>query len=134
VTEDWPERLREGYEAFNRGDFETMIAFAAPDIELADRAEAPDPGSYRGIDAARAQMGDVSAGFEDYRLDPEEIFMAGDSRVVAVVRQTGRGELSGVEVQDTIAHVWEIREGKIAGMRAYSSREEAVAAAEAADG
>lgn len=45
------------------------------------------------------------------------------------VRQSGRGKLSGVSVEETLYHVWETRGDKAVGMRAFTTREDAFAAA-----
>jgi ketosteroid isomerase-like protein len=124
------DRLRAGYEAFNRGDFAAALEDIAPDVEISDRAELPDPGTYRGLDEALEQFNSVGSEFDDYRVDPQE-FIVLANHVLAVNVQSGRGKASGVPVEETVVHVWEIRDGRVLTMRAYSDREQALAAVEA---
>jgi len=128
VTDEDLQRLREGYEAFNERDFETVIDRISLDIEISDRAEVPDPQSYSGRDQVLEQFKAVSEEFDDYRLDVLELIPSGDY-IVVVLRQSGRGRLSGVPVEGELCHVWEVEDGRTIGMRAFTSREEALAAA-----
>ncbi|MFL5820310.1 MAG: nuclear transport factor 2 family protein [Solirubrobacteraceae bacterium] len=120
-------RLRRGYEAFNRGDFETVLRDVSPDVEVRDRDEIPDPGVYRGLDAVREIFARNTAEFEDYRVDPEEFIEVGE-HIVVVARQSGRGRASGAPVSGTIVHAWHLRDGRVVGMRAFSDPEQALAA------
>ena len=125
------ERLRRGYEAFNRGDFERVLRNVSPDVEVRDRDEIPDPGVYRGLDAVREVFARNTAEFEDYRVDPEEFIEVGE-HIVVVARQSGRGRASGATVAGTIVHSWHVRDGRVLGMRAFSDRDQALAALGAA--
>jgi uncharacterized protein len=120
-------RLRRGYEAFNRGDLETVLRDVSREIEIRDRDEIPDPSVYHGLQAAREVLVRNAAEFEDYRIEPEEFIEVGE-HIVVVARQSGRGRTSGAEVAGTIVHVWHLREGRVLGMRAFSERDQALAA------
>ena len=54
---------------------------------------------------------------------------AGEDKVVAVVRISGRAKLSGVETDLTYAALCTIRDGKVARGREYWTRDEALEAA-----
>ena len=54
---------------------------------------------------------------------------AGEDQVIAVLRNSGRAKLSGVETDLTFAVVYTLRDGKVARGREYLTREEAVEAA-----
>jgi ketosteroid isomerase-like protein len=120
-------RLRRGYEAFNRGDLDTVLRNVAPDVELRDREEIPDPGVYHGLDEAREVLVTNTAEFEGYRIEPEEFIEVGE-HIVVVARQSGRGRTSGAEVVGTIVHAWHVRDGRVLRMRAFSDRQEALEA------
>ena len=131
MANEWVGRLQRGYEAFNRGDLDGVLRElgpTAPDIEFRDRPEAPDHSTYSGMDQVRFVMGQVGAEFDDYRIDPEEFVEVGENIVVAV-RQTGRGKLSGVPVDEVLFHVWVVRDDVVAGLQAYTEREDALRAA-----
>lgn len=61
------------------------------------------------------------------RWEPLEVLEVDDSRVIAVNRVHMRGP--GVYVEDTDAQLWELRNGKAAGITLYRSKEEALEAA-----
>ena len=52
------EILRAGYEAFNRGDWDFVFRYASPDFELRTADRVTNPGTYRGLEEAKA-IGDV---------------------------------------------------------------------------
>jgi uncharacterized protein len=128
VPEADVEQLRRGYEAFNRGDFESALVNVAEDFVAADRKEVPDPRTYRGLDEARRAFLGVGGDFDEYSFEPIE-FIDGGDWIVAVLVQRGRGRLSGAEVEGEISHLWRLRDGKVTELRAFSTREEALAAA-----
>ena len=82
----------------------------------------------RGLDAMRAYIQDWFDHFEDLRLEPEELFDAGD-RVVAVQRLAGRARRSGIETELRYAVVYVVKDGKIVSGREYLTRAEALEAA-----
>jgi len=122
------QRLRDGYAAFNRGDFEALLRFVAPGFVLQDRDEVPDPQTYRGLEEAVEAFVATSGDFEDYLIEPVEMIDGGDW-VVVVARQSGVGKVSGARVEGEIAHLWRLKDGKAVGLHAFSTREEALAAA-----
>jgi ketosteroid isomerase-like protein len=65
----------------------------------------------------------------DFRIEPVELIDAGENRVVAVLRFGGRAKLSGVETDQILGAVFEIRDGKIARGREYATRKQALDAA-----
>ena len=67
--------------------------------------------------------------FDDFRIEPVELIDAGDGEVVAVLRFGGGAKLSGVETDQTMGAVFEIRDGQIARGREYSTRARALEAA-----
>jgi ketosteroid isomerase-like protein len=60
---------------------------------------------------------------------PEEFTDLGTHRVLVVGLFQGRGRSSDVEVSLPVASVYEIRDGMVASVRDYGSRDEALEAA-----
>src|SRR4051794_19418421 len=118
-------RLREGYDAFNRGDYEAVLENWRPDAAVHDRQEVPDPHTYEGMEGALAAFAHAGEGFEEYEIEPVE-FLECDDRIVAVIRQRGKGTLSGVVVEDELVHVWTLRDGKVADLRGFSTKADAL--------
>jgi ketosteroid isomerase-like protein len=62
--------------------------------------------------------------FDEFAIDPEEIYEQGDQVAVAV-RQRARGEASGVEVEIRIGHLWTLKDGKAVRLEVFPAREDA---------
>jgi uncharacterized protein len=125
VESDTIKQLRDGYDAFNRGDFETVLRNFDPDFEAYDREELPDPGHYEGLEGALEAFANVVEMFDEYEIVPVE-FVEGEEHVVVVAHQRGRGRASGAQVEDDIVHVWTVKDGKTSGLRAFSSKQDAL--------
>jgi ketosteroid isomerase-like protein len=130
VTQANVNLVREIYDRFRAGDEEGALALLDPEVEVHDRPEIPDPQIYRGRDGALASLNASRATFAGLDLVPEEFLDAGD-RVVVVFRFRGRGRESGIEVDERLAHLWTIRDGRAIRMEVHSSRDAALEAAAA---
>jgi ketosteroid isomerase-like protein len=121
------EILRRGYEAFNRGGLEAILPFLDKEIEWRTREEGVE-GNYQGHEGVRKFFADViDEMLEGIQLEPEEFIDAGDE-VVVLVHARGRGRASGAEVEERVAHVWRMREGRAIRLQAYSSKQKALQA------
>jgi ketosteroid isomerase-like protein len=102
----------------------------ADDIDHRAAEGAPDdPGPIHGKDAVRAYMQDWLDTFDDFRSEPVELIDAGEDKVIAVTRNSGRAKLSGVETDLTFAALYTVRDGKIVRGREYWTKEQALEAA-----
>ena len=81
-----------------------------------------------GFAAANSWLAEWTGGFEDWSLDVEEVFDAGD-QVVTFVRQHAKAKHGGPDVEMRFAQVWTLRDGLIARMEMYADRAEALEAA-----
>jgi len=114
----------------NRGDLDAWSEGLADDIDhRAVEGSVDDHGPLLGKDAVRAYMQDWLDMFDDLRAEPVELIDAGEDRVIAVTRISGRAKLSGVETELTYAAVYTIRDGKIARGREYWTKDQALEAA-----
>jgi uncharacterized protein len=117
------ETLERGYAALNRGDVSVVLDLLDPDIEWHEPGWSPEAGTHRGRDSFERFFRGWIESFDGFRVEPERVVQRGD-RLVAVVRQTGTGRSSGVQVATRLAHVWTVANGR-------AVRWEAVAEAEA---
>jgi ketosteroid isomerase-like protein len=122
------ELVRAIYDRFRAGDTDGALALHDLEIEIHDRPEIPDPQVYRGHEGVLSSLSVSRAAFEGLELVPEEFIDAGD-RVVVVFRFRGKGRKSGVPIDERLAHVWTIRDGKAVRMEVHSGRDEALRAA-----
>jgi ketosteroid isomerase-like protein len=107
------EVVREMLEAFNRGDYEGSTAMFDDRIEMHQAPEVPDSDTYVGKDEFLRGMARWLSGFErGFQYLPEELVDC-DDRIFARVGLRGVGRGSGVELEDEIYHVYEVRDRKI---------------------
>ena len=123
------EVVRRQFEAFERGGLDAVAEYWHPEIEWrAVEGAADDVGVMAGHDALRRYYEDWTDSFDELRAEVEEILFEADERVVAVVRNSGRGRASGVTTKGRYYVVCTIRDGRIATGREYETREEALEA------
>ncbi len=118
--------LRRGYEALNSGHLSEVHALLHPEIEWQEGGDAPEAGIHHGRDSFETFLRTWLESFEAFRIEPEEI-VEDDDRLIAMVRQSGTGRASGIEVEARIAHVWTVKDGLAVRWQSYSNREEALA-------
>jgi ketosteroid isomerase-like protein len=131
MSEEEVEIIRKGLDAFNRGDRETFGHLLAPDVEWHTLA-----GPLLGVVTVRGREAmlkflweDVAEAIEGFHASPDELTDLGNHRVLVVVRFEGHGRASDAEVGMRVASLYELRDGMVASVRDYSSRDEALEAA-----
>jgi ketosteroid isomerase-like protein len=131
MSQENVELVRQGFEAFNRGDRATVTRFLAPDVEWHSLAgPILGVGKIRGREAMlKFLWQDLPESIEGFRIRAEEVTDLGNDRVMVVARYEGRGRSSDVEVDQRIASVYEVRDGMAASVRDYETRAEALEAA-----
>jgi ketosteroid isomerase-like protein len=122
------ETVRLAYDAFARGDLETLTTFLAADIEWRTTPDVPFLGTYSGLDDFLRGMDEWTGAFEEVTTEVEEMIDAGEN-VIVHHRMRGRGRDSGAEVDLAIYQVVTVRDGKLTRMHDYLTREEALEAA-----
>jgi ketosteroid isomerase-like protein len=124
-----PEQLiRQGYDAWNQGDWAGMEALLAPGFEVDATDRVLNPDRYEGIEGFRRLAAEMAEIWDLWEIEPLEFIENGDLVFVAH-RVRARGKGSGVEVEQTYWSVWTVRDGKGAGLALYVDRERALAAA-----
>jgi uncharacterized protein len=123
------EVVRRAYEAFKTGDAEALIAIADPEIEFGTSAAAPG-GTYRGHPGVRRYFKEIEGAFGDrWDAEVDRIAEAGEDRVLLIARIFGQGK-AGETLELHVAHVWELREGKLLRGTVYLDPERALEAVE----
>ena len=105
---------------------EAVAAFYHPDVESV-RLGLPDGRTYTGLDGLRNLWLEWLAPWTTYRIEAEDVIDLGD-RVLVLAHVFGRLEGSQAEVENTVASVWTLRDGKIARAEFYIDRAEALKA------
>jgi ketosteroid isomerase-like protein len=121
------EIVRRAYEvAYVERSIESVRDAAAEDYAFHARTDFPGRALYR-LEEVPQLWADLDATYSEYRLVPEEFTPVGDN-VLVTVSQSARLRGSDANVQSTIYHVWQVREGKVQATWAYGSRAEALEA------
>jgi ketosteroid isomerase-like protein len=127
VHEQIVEQLRDGYEAFNRGDIQAVTLLLDPEIEVIERDEAPERNVFKGREDVMAGFHALRDDFDDYRFEPRE-FITEPEHVIVVLRQSGRGRISGAQVEGEMVHAWKVEDERAVAVRGFSSLDDALAA------
>jgi ketosteroid isomerase-like protein len=124
------ESVREAVEAINHGDFEAALDRAHPDIEWQTLDAFPDAGTYRGPEGVRAFFQTWLDTFRGFRLHLERCVPVDEHRVLGVLRVSGEGAGSGVEVESpAFFQLLEFRDGQLIRARMFQTESEALEAA-----
>jgi ketosteroid isomerase-like protein len=119
--------VRDGWEAFNRGDYVACLTFIDPGIEWWPASDELIVEPYSGHDGYARLFAETREGVPDIQVEIEELFVVGD-QVVACLRFWGRGRASGAPVEVRETHVARLRGGKIIEVHEYRQRGEALEA------
>jgi ketosteroid isomerase-like protein len=107
--------IRTLYDAFGRGDVQTILAQVTDDVDWAsDAAEdtAPWWGVRKGRDAVGSFFADVASSIEVLEFTPVDL-AASDDAVMSLVRFRFRGLDSGLEASANLHHYFRFRDGKV---------------------
>ncbi len=129
MSQEHLDLLRRGFEHVERTR-EFLPEVAHPDLvwDTTTFGGGVNPATCVGVDEANKWLAEWLEGFEDWSIDVEEVFDAGD-RVVTIVRQAASAKHRGPEVEMRFAQVWTFRNGLIARMEMYADRDAALKAA-----
>jgi ketosteroid isomerase-like protein len=128
MSQENVETVRSIYAAWERGDY-TSAEWAHPKIELVI-ADGPTPGSWTGVPAMLGVWREILSVFEELRAEADEYRALDAERVLVLVRFSGRGRTSGLEVgqmQTKGANVFHLRGGKVTRLVLYWDRGRAFA-------
>jgi ketosteroid isomerase-like protein len=133
MSQENVEVVLHAHAAFSRGDLDAFLADCEPDVTyraaITQEIEG-DAGDFRGHDGIRRWWSDLHDLYDGLRTDVLEVRDLGD-RVVLVYVISGRAKGSGLvfEGGQTLAQVVHLRQGRIAEVRDYPGRSEALEAA-----
>ena len=111
---------------WERADFRSLD-WADPQIEYTI-VDGPEPGTWYGVTEMKASVRAFMSAWEDYGIEAEEFRELDRTRVLALVRLSGRGTTSGLDIADMGAEgaeVWHIRDGKVVKLVLYWYRDRA---------
>ena len=119
--------VRSIYATRERG--ELLDWWAHPEIEVVS-ADGPQPSTWRGLDGLAEALRTWRDAWEDFRAEPEEFRALSDGRVLVLIRRSGRGRASGMELRELRtngAAVFHVSDGKVTRVVNYFDRDRALA-------
>jgi uncharacterized protein len=106
--------LKQGYEAFGRGDLEGATENFADDIrwENPEAPQIPNNGVTEGKDAVKQLFAELGNYWESFRITPDEFIESGDT-VVVLSHSEATGKETGKDVKLPWVHIWRFGDGKV---------------------
>jgi ketosteroid isomerase-like protein len=127
MSQENVELMRRTFDAYFRGDETAMLESVAPDVvvtQFPDQADVRDYHGHEGLLRVMAEWIDTWADWSIEILRAREI----DQLVLVGARQRGRGRASGAPMEEEVAFLFTVREGKISRWQMFRSEEEALRA------
>jgi ketosteroid isomerase-like protein len=116
--------VRSIHAAWERGDY-SSADWAHPEIEYVV-ADGPEPGGGKGLAGLTEAWRSWLSAWEDLRIGVDEYRELDEERVLVLVRKSGRGKQSGLEIGPMHAKgasVCHVRGGKVTRLVLYYDRE-----------
>ena len=131
VAETNVDLVRRGFETLNQGGVEALLPFIHPDFEVTTPAGlAAEPDTYRGPEGIRRYFESFYEAMDRVEFAPEEFIAVGERTVVPMTLRA-RGRTTGIETEQHVVQIWELKDGKAIRVRVFATLEEAMSAAEA---
>jgi ketosteroid isomerase-like protein len=123
MSQENVEVVRSLFAVLDRNDWGAALGLFDPEVEWSSTE-----GTFRGLEGVVSSVAEWLEPWEEHLIEAEEFAEAGD-QVLAVVRLTGRGAGSGMEIDQRFFQVYAVRNGKIIRMVEFVTRNEALEAA-----
>ena len=120
--------LRRFYESFNQRDLDAVLELCAEDVEVYKDPEVVEMVAAftpRGQEHVAQYLRGWLESWDAYNARPEEFVQAGED-VAVLVRLRARGKGSQFDIEEEMADVFTVRDGKIAQVRLYIRRADAL--------
>jgi ketosteroid isomerase-like protein len=113
--------LKQGYEAFARGDLEGATASFAEHIrwENPEAPQIPNSGVTEGKDAVKQLFAELGNYWESFSIVPDEFIESGDT-VVVLSHSDSKGKDTGKEVKLPWVHIWRFSGDKVTEVQALT--------------
>jgi uncharacterized protein len=123
MTEDRQHQdiLRDFYDALSREDLDAALGLCGEGVEVYQPPEVVASVPARGHKEVAGYLRGWLASWDAYQPDPEEFVEAGD-QVVVMIHLRARGKGSRFEIEERMADIFTVEEGKIVRFRFYVDR------------
>lgn len=129
MSEENVEAVRALLAAFEQRDFEAVVEFLDPAVEVRPAiVGGPEGVVYRGPEGMRRFWADIDAAWAEFRIRPDE-FRNLDGDVLVLGRAVARGKASGITLDAEAAWIARVRDRKLVDLRSFTSHHDALEAA-----
>jgi ketosteroid isomerase-like protein len=114
--------LRSGYEAFAKGDIQTVLGLFDPQLEWneAEHVTYWNGGTLHGSQAVVNEVfARIPKDFDGFRIDIRRMVASGDT-VLVEARYKATVKATGKPLDAQVAHVWDFRDGKVVKFQQYT--------------
>ena len=113
--------LKDGYEAFGRGDLDAATQNFADNIrwENPEAPALPNNGVTEGKDQVKQLFAELGNYWESFAITPDEFIESGDT-VVVLSHSESKGKETGKEVKLPWVHVWRFEDDKVTEVQALT--------------
>ncbi len=129
MSQEEIERIRAGYAAFNRGDFDAVVENWAEDSEFVAPEDMPEQSRFQGPSGYKQFLAAMFDVFEEFQSEPERIVEAGPDRYLVFVAERFRRKGDAAAVEAHNAALITMRSGKVRRLQIFLDRREALEAA-----
>jgi ketosteroid isomerase-like protein len=106
------------WDAFGRGDIDSILETIAPSAETRVPESLPWGGTYTGPEGFQDFLAKLDASFEVFSATPQKVLGADDNHVVVLAKTKGRTKAGGT-VEGTTVWIYQLRDGKIADAESF---------------
>jgi ketosteroid isomerase-like protein len=130
MSQENVEKLRSLYEALNRGDFDAVLQYMDPGVELRPGIMAPDSkGRYVGREAVGEFFVTVAtAPWEAVIAEPKEMIEADGDRILSIDSWRFQGR-DGIAIERELPNLFTFQDGLITKIDGFTDKAEALEAA-----
>lgn len=127
MTDPREELIRRGIALSNAGDYEAVLDFIDPEIEVRTDTELGNTGVYRGHDGYLAWIQSWLDVWDDFSLEVDDVERIGDHFLTFILSR-GRGKGSGIEVSAPLVWIFTIPADRATRIHLVRDRETALRA------
>jgi uncharacterized protein len=128
MSQENVEIVRRGYEAFDRGDIQTVLSLMDSEIETRVDRAFPEWEPFYGRDGFMSFLQAWLEPWETYRVQVDKLIDAGE-RVLVAATEFGRSKDTGFDVEQRSYHVWTLKDGRAVRLDSFFEWSEALEAA-----
>jgi ketosteroid isomerase-like protein len=129
MSQENVEVVRRWYDLFQRGDWESAVGDADPEIEIIEPQGVVGSRRYHGHEGLVEALRGWPSQWDDFQVELVQIIDAGPDQVVSLTRHHARGKGSGVEVERELAYLMTFRDAMAIRWEMFLTLAEALEAA-----